>query len=146
MGVVRQRGEWLAVQAPELDNGQVGWLRVGDAELSTVPWSLHVDLSNRQLTVRKDGHFVRRLPIAVGSPEHPTPQGRFSVTDKLKVADSGSPYGCCVLALERAPDQAARGLAGRRPAGRARHERPHQHRPAREPRLHARRDAIRPTG
>jgi L,D-transpeptidase catalytic domain len=99
MGVVRQRGEWLAVQVPELDNGQVGWLRASDAELGTVPWSLHVDLSNRQLIVRKDGHFVRRVTVAIGSPEHPTPEGRFSVTDKLKVGDEGSPYGCCVLAL-----------------------------------------------
>jgi lipoprotein-anchoring transpeptidase ErfK/SrfK len=99
MGVVRQRGEWLAVQVPELDNGQVGWLRASDAELSTVPWSLHVDLSNHELIVRKDGRFVRRMAIAIGSPDHPTPEGRFSVTDKLRVADSGSPYGCCVLAL-----------------------------------------------
>ena len=99
MAVVRQRGEWLAVQVPELDNGDVGWLRARDAELNTVPWSLHVDLSNRQLIVRQDGHFVRRMAIAIGSPDHPTPEGRFSVTDKLRVADSGSPYGCCVLAL-----------------------------------------------
>ena len=99
VSVVRQRGEWLAVQVPELDNGEVGWLRASDAHLSTVPWSLHVDLSNRELTVRNDGRYVRRLAIAVGSPDHPTPEGRFSVTDKLRVADSGSPYGCCVLAL-----------------------------------------------
>ena len=99
LGVVRQRGEWLAVQVPELENGQVGWLRASEAALGTVPWSIHVDLSKRQLVVRKDRRFVRRLQIAVGSPSHPTPQGRFSVTDKLKVADAGSPYGCCVLAL-----------------------------------------------
>lgn len=98
MGIVRQRGAWLAVQVPELDNGKVAWLRARDAELGTVPWSLHVDLSQRELTVRKDGHFVRRITVAIGSAQHPTPQGRFSVTDKLKVADSGSPYGCCVLA------------------------------------------------
>lgn len=99
MGVIRQRGEWLAVQPPELDNGDVAWLRAADAELSTVPWSLHVDISKRQLIVRKDGRYVRRMSIAVGSASHPTPEGRFSVTDKLEVADSGSPYGCCVLAL-----------------------------------------------
>jgi hypothetical protein len=98
MGVVRQRGEWLAVQVPELENGDVAWLRTNDAELSTVPWSLHVDLSNHRLTVRKDGRAVRQITIAVGSPGHPTPQGRFSVTDKLKVAEAGSPYGCCVVA------------------------------------------------
>lgn len=99
MGVVRQRGEWLAVQVPELENGQVGWLRTRDAELGTVPWSLHADLSDRELIVRKDGRFVRRMTIAIGSPEYPTPPGRFSVTDKLKVGDKGSPYGCCVVAL-----------------------------------------------
>ena len=74
MAVVRQRGEWLAVQVPELDNGDVGWLRASDAELNTVPWSLHVDLSNRQLIVRQDGPFVRRMAIAIGSPDHPTPE------------------------------------------------------------------------
>ncbi len=39
------------------------------------------------------------MPVAVGSRGHPTPEGRFSVTDKLKVTDPNSPYGCCVLAL-----------------------------------------------
>jgi hypothetical protein len=43
--------------------------------------------------------FARAIRVAIGSPDHPTPQGRFSVTDKLKVGDEGSPYGCCVLAL-----------------------------------------------
>ena len=112
MGVVRQRGEWLAVQVPELDNGDVGWLRARDAELGTVPWSLHVDLSNRELIVRKDGSYVRRMPIAIGSPDHPTPEGRFSVTDKLRVADSGSPYGCCVLALSGHQTQLPAGWPG----------------------------------
>jgi lipoprotein-anchoring transpeptidase ErfK/SrfK len=42
---------------------------------------------------------VRSFSIAIGNPNNPTPKGRFSVTDKLKVTDSSSPYGCCVLAL-----------------------------------------------
>jgi lipoprotein-anchoring transpeptidase ErfK/SrfK len=49
--------------------------------------------------VRRDGKEVRRMRIAVGSKGHPTPRGRFSVTDKLSVTDNSSPYGCCVLAL-----------------------------------------------
>jgi lipoprotein-anchoring transpeptidase ErfK/SrfK len=49
--------------------------------------------------VHKDGHTVRRVTIAVGGPGHPTPTGRFAVTDRLSVLDKGSPYGCCVLAL-----------------------------------------------
>jgi len=89
----------LAVQAPELKNGQVGWLRASDARLDSTPWSLHADLSSKRLEVRKGGRPVRSFSIAIGSPQNPTPKGRFSVTDKLKVTDAGSPYGCCVLAL-----------------------------------------------
>jgi len=98
-GVVRRQGDWLAVQAPELENGRVGWLRAKGAKLYSSPWSLHADLSRRSIVVRRNGRAVRRFKIAIGSPGHPTPKGRFSVTDKLKVTDPGSPYGCCVLAL-----------------------------------------------
>jgi len=99
LGVVRRRKGWLAVQAPELKNGDVGWIKASQAKVNCVQWSLHADLSRRRLVVRKDGKAVRKLPIAIGSPNHPTPKGRFSVTDKLKVTDRSSPYGCCVLAL-----------------------------------------------
>jgi hypothetical protein len=99
LGVVRRRGDWLAVQAPELHNGELGWLPAEQAQLDCVRWSLHADISERRLNVRRDGHTVRRYTVAVGSPDHPTPRGRFSVTDKLRVTDGASPYGCCVLAL-----------------------------------------------
>ena len=62
-------------------------------------WSLNADLSKRKLEVRHNGKTVRTMSIGVGRTDHPTPQGRFAVTDKLRVSDPGSPYGCCVLAL-----------------------------------------------
>jgi hypothetical protein len=99
LGVVRRRGEWLGVQAPELRNGELAWLPASRARVGCVHWSLHTDLSRRVLYVRKDGHTVRKFRVAIGSRRHPTPKGRFSVTDKLKVTDEGSPYGCCVVAL-----------------------------------------------
>jgi hypothetical protein len=98
-GVIEQRGGWLGVQAPELRNGEIAWTRRGRARLDCVRWSLHADLSKRTLFVRRGGRTVRKMKIAVGRPENPTPKGRFSVTDKLRVRDSDSPYGCCVLAL-----------------------------------------------
>ena len=99
LGVVKRRAGWIAVQAPELDNGEAGWLPARAAQLSCVRWSLHADLSRRRLVVRNNGRVVRRLSVAVGAASNPTPTGRFSVTDKLRVTDAGSPYGCCVLAL-----------------------------------------------
>jgi hypothetical protein len=100
LSVVRKRGDWLAVLAPELANGEWGWMQASEASsIDCVRWSVHVDLSRRRLFVRRDGHTVRRYTIAIGKRSNPTPMGRFAVTDKLRVTDQGSPYGCCVLAL-----------------------------------------------
>jgi hypothetical protein len=99
LGVVEQRGAWLGVQAAELRHGEVGWLRREQMRLGCVRWSVHADLSRRTLLVRRDGRIVRRMRVAIGRSENPTPTGRFSVTDRLRVTDPDSPYGCCVLAL-----------------------------------------------
>jgi L,D-transpeptidase catalytic domain len=99
LGVVNQRGGWLGVQAAELRNGEIGWIKRSDATLNCVDWSIHADLKQRKLYVLHGDRTVRTLRVAIGRPENPTPKGRFSVTDKLKVTGSQSPYGCCVLAL-----------------------------------------------
>jgi hypothetical protein len=100
LSIVKRRGEWLAVLVPELDNGQVAWINQDQvSDFGTVPWAIHVDLSKRQLIVRKDGKEMRKARIGIGRTDHPTPRGRFAVTDKLKITRAGSPYGCCVLAL-----------------------------------------------
>jgi len=98
-GVVRHRGDWVAVQAPELGNGEVAWMPSNRARIDCVRWSMRADLSSRRLYVEHNGKTVRRFEIAIGRKANPTPRGRFSVTDKLRVTDRKSPYGCCVLAL-----------------------------------------------
>jgi L,D-transpeptidase catalytic domain len=99
LGVLEQRRGWLGVQAAELRNGEIAWIRRGRARLDCVNWSLHADLSKRTLFVRRNGRTVRKMPVAIGRSSNPTPKGRFTVTDKLRVTDPNSPYGCCVLAL-----------------------------------------------
>ena len=100
LSVVAHRRDWLAVLMPELKNGHVAWIRMNRVRrLAAVTWSLHADLSRRMLVVRRGGREIRRLRIGVGRPGHATPVGRFAVTDRLRVTDPASPYGCCVLAL-----------------------------------------------
>jgi len=100
LSIVERQGGWLSVLAPELDNGQVGWIRESDvSRLSTVNWAIKADLTTRKATVERDGETIRTFEIAIGREDHPTPTGRFAVTDKLSVTDRGSPYGCCVVAL-----------------------------------------------
>jgi hypothetical protein len=99
LGVVSQRGDWLGVQASELKNGEIAWIPRDEATLDCVSWSLHADLSERTLLVRHNGNTVRKVPVAIGRRDNPTPKGRFTVTDRLRVTSPESAYGCCVLAL-----------------------------------------------
>jgi L,D-transpeptidase catalytic domain len=100
LSVVERQGDWLAVLVPELENGEVGWLKESDVErLDTVGWAIKADLRTREIEVERDGEIVKTFKIGIGREDHPTPVGRYAVTDKLSVTDPDSPYGCCVVAL-----------------------------------------------
>ena len=99
LGVVRHSGRWLGVTTPTLPNGRLGWVHERTVRLSRTTVALTLDLSDRRLVLHAGGDVVRRIVVGVGRPSSPTPKGRFAVTDKLRVTDKGSPYGCCVLAL-----------------------------------------------
>lgn len=114
LGVVERRGRWLGVTVPDLPNGTLGWI---DADATGVRvartrWSLRADLSDRTLTLLRDGRPVRRISVAVGSPSSPTPTGRFAVTDKLDGTAYGPYYGCCVLAISATQPNLPAGWSG----------------------------------
>jgi hypothetical protein len=96
--VLRRRGDWLGVLAPERPNGRTAWIKAEHAVLGSVRWSIVVDRSARRLELLRDGREVRRMIVTVGAPSSPTPLGRFAITDKLRL-EPGSIYGCCALAL-----------------------------------------------
>ena len=61
----------------------------------------------------RDAHGVeRRISVAVGAPASPTPVGRCYVTDKLRGADFGTYYGCCILALSGRQPHLPEGWSG----------------------------------
>ena len=99
VSVLRRRGGWLRVVVPERANGRPAWIRAAATRPGAVDVSLHVDRSARRLTVRRGSRVLRRVAIAVGRPGTETPRGRFAVTDKLRGADFGDYYGCCILAI-----------------------------------------------
>ena len=98
LAVAERRDGWLGVLAPELANGQVGWIPASQGQLFRINYSLDIDLSRRELTARRGNQTVTRTRVAIGKPGASTPLGAFAVTDRL-FTHGGSPYGCCVLAL-----------------------------------------------
>ena len=105
------KGPWLAVRSTALGNTLLGWVRARRVHLLNRTLSLEVDLSKRELIVHDVG-ILRRMRVAVGAPDTPTPAGTFYVTDKLPGADFGSYYGCCILALSGRQPHLPQGWSG----------------------------------
>jgi len=111
--VVARRGPWLAVVSQYVPNSRAGWIPADSATLLFEPYTLHVDLSERKLVVRREGRAVRRVTVAVGRPGTSTPTGRFAVTDLLRVGGGGhGAYGCCALALTGRQPNVPQGWSG----------------------------------
>jgi hypothetical protein len=112
--VLRRRGDWVQVSSAVL-GGRRAWLRV-DRRVARrhTRWRLEADVSGRTLTVIHDGIVVRTFGVGVGARGSPTPVGRFQLTDKLRGAQYGAAYGCCILALstdQPRPPPGWRGMA-----------------------------------
>jgi hypothetical protein len=105
---------WIAVRHTSLGNDGVAWIEARRAPLvySGRLVRLEVDLSRRELRVFSNDHLRRRISVAIGAPDTPTPPGRYYVTDKLPGARFGSYYGCCILALSGHQPNLPRGWSG----------------------------------
>jgi lipoprotein-anchoring transpeptidase ErfK/SrfK len=109
--VVERRGDWYAVESEVLGNGVVGWVpktaRVRPVRLRI---AVEADLSQRTLTVRRDGVVVFRRRVSIGSSSSPTPSGRFHVTDHI----GGSRWrlGCCIVVLSGTQPRLPAGWGG----------------------------------
>jgi lipoprotein-anchoring transpeptidase ErfK/SrfK len=85
--------EWYRVQLPMKPNGISGWVRARDVELAPVTTRIEVDLSERLVTLYDSGRLVLAAPAAIGSPETPTPTGRYYVNQRLRPHDPSGPFG-----------------------------------------------------
>jgi hypothetical protein len=112
LAVAAKKGEWLAVRSPALGNTRLGWVSARSMRLLHRPLSLEVDLSRRELLVRDGKSVVHRISVAIGAPATPTPPGQFYVTDKLRGANFGPYYGCCIIALSGRQPSLPRGWSG----------------------------------
>jgi hypothetical protein len=105
---------WIAVRHPSLGNDGVAWVEARRAPLVYAGRlvRVEVDLSRRELRVFSGDHLRRRMSVAIGASDTPTPPGEYYVTDKLPGARFGSYYGCCILALSGHQPNLPRGWSG----------------------------------
>ncbi len=112
LAVVEQRPGWLAVLTHHVANSRAAWIPANGAKLLFEPYTMHADLSQRTLVVRREGRVARRIKVAIGGPATATPTGRFAVTDALVIGRAGGPYGCCALALTGRQPNVQQGWTG----------------------------------
>lgn len=87
------RPSWYRVQLPIRPNGAEGWVRSSAVRRYAVDYRIVVDLSDRLITVYRDGDVVVRTRTAIGRPETPTPTGSYYVNQRLLAADPSGPWG-----------------------------------------------------
>jgi lipoprotein-anchoring transpeptidase ErfK/SrfK len=81
------------VQIPRRPNGVTGWVPARQVQVATVQTRIVVDLSERRVTLYRNGRPVLSSRAAIGSDATPTPVGRFYVNQRLIPEDKGGPYG-----------------------------------------------------
>ncbi len=112
--ILKARGDWVAVVSPYRKNNRVAWTKVQpDAKYVAVEYSVAIRVKDRSIIVRKNGKVIRRMKAAVGQVTHPTPPGRYAVTDGLIFKQKvRGPYGCCALVLSARQTKLPSGWTG----------------------------------
>lgn len=90
--VVAERPGWVQVRLPSRPNGATAWLPADGLRRARTGWSVHVDLSDQQLTVRRDGDLIGQWSVGVGTEQTPTPVGEtFLLASFVNAGQSYSP-------------------------------------------------------
>jgi lipoprotein-anchoring transpeptidase ErfK/SrfK len=81
------------VQIPKRPNGVTAWVPASQVSVEKVSTRILVDLSQKRVTLYKNGRRVLSSIAAIGAPATPTPTGRFYVNQRLIPTDKGGPFG-----------------------------------------------------
>lgn len=97
--VIETRPKWTRVLLPSRPNGATGWMYTGDGKTkeSRSPYQVRIDLSDRRLTLFKDGRQTGSWQVAIGAKQTPTPTGRTFLLASL--SPSGVDYSPVILPL-----------------------------------------------
>jgi hypothetical protein len=100
LAVLGRHAGWLQVSSTARTDNRPAWVKDDPARLiyGSTEYSISTDLSERTMTLRRDGKLVRRFEVSIGAPGSPTPPGRYGITD-IWTTNLNPAYGCCAIAL-----------------------------------------------
>jgi len=95
---------WYRVLLPRRPNESSGWVSAAEVRVAPRSYRAEIDLSERRLTLFKDGEAARAFPVAIGQPATPTPTGHFFITVQLRPPQISTVYGAWALGLSAYSD------------------------------------------
>lgn len=95
--VIDRVGSRLQVRLPIRPNGSTAWIETDQVQTWVVPNHIVVDVSDRMLWALHGDEVLLEAPVAVGSPNTPTPLGDFYVD--ISLDEPGGSYGSWMLSV-----------------------------------------------
>jgi lipoprotein-anchoring transpeptidase ErfK/SrfK len=96
--VVAERGEWTELSLPARPNGQTGWARTDQLEITEYDARIELDLTAPVLTARLNGEVVVETPVTIGYDSNPTPTGIYFITEEIPQSWTGGAFGPMIMA------------------------------------------------
>jgi len=103
----RRDDGWIEVLLPVRPNGSTGWVHASDVTLTANPYHVVVSLGAHTITVSKERGVLYTGPVAVGTPDTPTPTGIYYLYVLLQAPDPTGPYGPYAYGLSSHSDALA---------------------------------------
>jgi lipoprotein-anchoring transpeptidase ErfK/SrfK len=90
---------WVRAKLPIRPNEVQGWIPADVMRFNTTPMRIRIDTSARRLDLFASGKRLMRVPVAVGTPQNPTPTGRFAVAEMIRTRTDGAFLGPIVFPM-----------------------------------------------
>lgn len=98
-------GPWYRVLLPVRPNGTSAWVAGVALQVRATPYRVRVRLGTRKVELLKAGRILNRWTVGVGTPQNPTPQGLFALSEVVPQSNPRGFYGPFILTLSAHSDK-----------------------------------------
>jgi lipoprotein-anchoring transpeptidase ErfK/SrfK len=95
--VIAARPGWVQVRLAQRPNESAAWLPASDVSLGRTPYRIVVNNATTRLALYDKGRLVFSAPAGVGTPDDPTPAGKYFVAFDEQPPQPNPGYGPFIL-------------------------------------------------